>query len=278
MRYDVNISILFPDLPLLDRPAAVVEAGFEAAESWWPFDAAVPGGREVDDFVDAVAAADIELVMLNLDLGDPGLGQHGLLGVASEQQRFRDNLDVVIEIVRRLGCIVVNSHFGNLTKDEPGQPFRTATENLTYAAPRLAEVGALLVVEALNPTDFPRYGLDRTSAAVELAKQASEAGGVPVKILFDLYHVQRGEGDLIARARAHFDDIGHIQVADVPERSRPGTGEIAVDRVLREFDELGYRGYAGLEYHPSADPAATFAWLESGAPPVTPGGPTGCLQ
>ena len=272
MRYDVNISILFPDLLLADRPAAAAAAGFDAAESWWPFDVPVPPSRQVDDFVAAFAATDVRLIMLNLDLGDAAAGQHGLLGVADGRQRFRDNLDVVVEIVRRLRVRVVNSHFGNTGEATPSAgPFELAIDNLSYAAALLSKAGAQVVVEALNATDFPRYGLRRTADAAELAHAATRSGGVEVKILYDLCHVQRSEGDLIARARTHIDAIGHIQVADAPARSRPGTGEIAVERVLKEFDRLGYDGYAGLEYHPDPDPSQTFAWLDPSARPSASG-------
>ena len=262
MRYDANISILFPHVPLLDRPSAAADAGFDAIESWWPYDVPVPAERDVDDFADAIAAAGSKLVMLNLDLGDAIAGQHGLLGIAAERQRFRDNLDVALELMRRVGGSVVNSHVGNVTADlSRDRLLETAEDNLRYAAGRASEVGVVMVVEALNSSDFPRYGLTRTIEATELAHRSSTEDG-QVKILFDLYHVQRTEGDLTARAQAHIDHIGHVQVADVPGRLAPGTGEIAVARVLDEFDRLGYDGYAGLEYHPSLDPNEAFAWLD----------------
>lgn len=261
MRYDVNISILFPDLPLLRRPAAAVAAGFDAIETWWPFDTPAPAAQEVDDFVDSVANAGAKVVMLSLDLGDAQAGQHGLLGVPNERRRFADNLAVALELVRRLDCGVVTGHVGNTAPDVPLERLmETATATLRSAAPRVAEAGGILVVEALNHTDFPRYGLPRSADAVALAHRCSTPEG-PVKILFDLYHVQRAEGDLIARARAYIDDIGHVQVADVPGRLPPGTGEIAIDQVLAEFDRLGYTGYAGLEYHPSPSASEAFAWL-----------------
>jgi hydroxypyruvate isomerase len=263
VRFDANVSILFPDVPPLGRPAAAAAAGFDAVELWWPFGAPVPAPREVDDLVEAFGAAGVRLVMLNLDLGDPIAGHHGLLSLAAERSRFRDNLDAAIAVVGRLGGTVVNSHFGNPPPGSSREALEeTAIENLAFAGPRVAAAGATLVLEALNPADFPRYGLTRTAEAVALVRQATQAGGAPVRVLFDIYHVQRSEGDLITRIRAFAGDIGHVQVADAPDRGRPGTGEIAFERIFAELVRVGYAGFIGLEYRPSPDPDDTFSWLE----------------
>jgi len=262
MRFDPNLSILFPDRPLLERPAAAAALGFDAAELWWPFDRPVPSEREVDDLVEAFGAADIGLVLLNLWLGDPAAGQHGLVALPHERGRFRDNVDAAVAIAGRLGGTVINSHYGNLPGDLPADVLdRTAVENLAFVAARAATVGATVVIEALNPVDFPRYGLHRTQEALALADRVLAETGAEVRILFDVYHVQRTEGDLIARIGAHADRFGHFQVADAPGRYHPGTGEIAFERVLPALERAGYDGFVGLEYRPSPDPAETFAWL-----------------
>ena len=274
MRFDANLSILFPDLAMLDRPAAAAAAGFDAIELWWPFAGPVPGAHEVDDLVDAVGSARLRLVLVNLWLGDPTAGEHGLVALPGSTPRFRENVDAAAEVVRRLGGSVVNCHFGNPPPDLPREVLEaTAIENLAYAAPLMAAAGAALVIEPLNSIDFPRYGLTRVAEAVDLTRRATAASGVPVRILFDVYHVQRAEGDLVARIRAFAPDIGHVQIADVPDRGRPGTGEIAFDRVLEALEAAGYAGFVGLEYRPSPDPGDTFAWLppaarRSAAPPA----------
>ena len=286
MRFDANVSILFPDVPPLGRPAAAAAVGFDAVELWWPFAGPIPAAREVDDLVEAFGAAGVRLVLLNLDLGDPTAGHHGLLCLADERSRFRDNLDAAVEVVRRLGGLVVNSHFGNPPRDASRAALEaTVIANLAFAAPRVAAAGAILVLEPLNPTDFPRYGLTRMDTAVALARQATTVGGSPVRVLFDIYHVQRAEGDLITRIRAFAGEIGHVQAADAPGRGRPGTGEIAFERVFAELERCGYDGFVGLEYRPSPDPSDTFSWLELAArrseaqpDPVSrllPGGPKG---
>ncbi len=262
MRFEPNLSILFPDRPLLERPAVAAALGFDAAEMWWPFDRPLPAEREVDDLVEAYGAAGIGLVLLNLWLGDPTAGQHGLVALPHERGRFRDNVDAAMAMAGRLGGTVINTHYGNLPGDLPADVLdRTAVENLAFVAGRAAAIGARVVIEALNPVDFPRYGLHRTNEAIALADRVAAETGAEVSILFDVYHMQRAEGDLTARIEAHASRFGHVQIADAPGRLHPGTGEIAFERVLPALERAGYAGYVGLEYRPSADPAETFGWL-----------------
>ena len=262
MRFDANLSILFPDLPLLERPAAARAAGFDAVELWWPFDGPVPSARDVDDLAAAIEDARVQLVLLNLWLGDRAAGQHGLLSEAPVEPRFLDNVDVVAAIVARLGGSIVNSHVGNAPDGtDRAALLDRAVVGLALAAPRIAAAGATLVVEALNPLDFPRYGLRTTAEAVVLAGRASEAAGTRVGVLFDAYHVQRTEGGLLAPLSVAGSSIAHVQVADVPGRGRPGSGTIDFGAFFRALEGSGYEGWVGLEHLPSADPADTFAWL-----------------
>lgn len=261
LRFDASLSILFPDVPLLERPAAAVAAGFDAVELWWPFDVPVPAARDVDDLVAAVTEAGVNLVLLNLWLGDGSAGQHGLLAAVESRDAFRANVDLAADIVARLGGSIVNSHVGNVPEGgDRGALHDAAVEGLAWAAPRIAAAGATLVVEALNPVDFPRYGLARTADAVKLAKRASDLSGARVGILFDVYHVQRTEGDLFRPLEEAAGWIEHVQVADAPGRGRPGSGELDYGRFWAALKQQGYAGWIGLEHLPSADPADTFAW------------------
>ena len=262
MRFDVNLSILFPELPLLARPRAAREAGFDAAELWWPFDRDSPSPAAIDALVDAVGSAGLAVVSINLSHGDRNAGEHGLLAVPGSESRFRDSVDAAVEVAARLGCAAFSALYGNMTDGIPRAVGRaTAIDNLAYAARRAASVGTRVVIEALNPVDFPRYGLQRTLDALELLDAAEGQAGVQAALLFDVYHVQRAEGDLIARIEAHAHRFGHVQVADPPGRFRPGTGEVAFDRIFGALERSGYSGFVGLEYRPSADPEDTFSWL-----------------
>jgi len=262
VRFDANLSILFGDRPLLEQPAAAAAAGFDAVEMWWPFADLVPASADVDRLVDAFGEAGVALVSMNLASGSVAAGQHGLVALPDERTRFQDNLDAAIAIAGRLGGLVLNALYGNPPEGiSRGVLDDTAVENLAFAARRAVGIGATVVLEALNPVDFPLYGLHRTGQALALADRVHAATGQEVAILFDVYNVQRSEGDLLARIAAHAGQFGHVQIADVPGRFRPGTGEIAFERVLPALEAAGYAGYVGLEYRPSADPADTFAWL-----------------
>jgi hydroxypyruvate isomerase len=266
LRFDVNLSILFPDVPLLERPRAAAAAGFDAVEMWWPFATSAPAPREVDDLVEAFGAAGVGLVLLNLPTGDAAAGEHGLAALPGERARFRDGVDVAADVARRLGGSILNCHYGN----PPAGLSRalldaTAVDNLAFAAERAASAGATLVLEPLNPVDFPRYGLNRVADAISLVVRAAGITEAPLRILFDVYHVERAEGRASERIAAAAPHIGHVQVADVPGRGRPGSGGLDIEGVLSRLAAAGYRGFVGLEYVPSRDPRDTFAWLPMAA-------------
>lgn len=267
-RYDVNLSILFTELPLLERPAAAAGAGFDAVELWWPFDGPEPADREVDALVRAVEDAGVQLASLNFDAGDMAGGDRGLLSDPAQVARFRANVPVAVGIAERLGCGVLNALFGNRPAGLSAAEQRAVgVEQLAHAAGAAAPAGATVVVEALNPFGAPDYPLHSTAAAAEVAAAASAAAGVAVKLCYDVFHMQQAEGNLIATVRAYRDRIGHVQVADVPGRGEPGTGEIAYPRLLAALARAGYDGYVGLEYEPASTGSAdSFAWLDQ---PVT---------
>ena len=219
MRFDVNLSILLPDLPLLERPAAAAALGFDAVELWWPFSRDAPAEAEVDHLVDAIGGANLTLVSLNLTHGDRSAGEHGLAAILGQQSRFRDSLEVAIAIARRLGCVAFNALYGNRTGEFPdGLLDATAVENVAYAARRAATVGVAIVLEALNPIDFPATGSTVTAMhspsliASERGRDGSEAA------------VRRLPRPAIG-GRSHRADrgsqsaVGHVQIADRPTGS-----------------------------------------------------------
>lgn len=263
-RFDVNLSILFTELPLLQRPAAAARAGFDAVELWWPFDGPEPDDREIDALVRAISDAGVRLVSLNLDAGDMARGDRGLLSIPAGVARFRANVPVAVGIAERLGCGVLNALFGNRPAGLPAAEQRAlGIEQLAHAAAAAATAGATVVVEALNRFGAPDYPLQSTSEAAGVAAAASAAAGVAVKLCCDVFHMQQSGGNLIATLHTYRDRIGHVQVADVPGRGAPGTGEIAYPRVLAALARDGYDGHVGLEYEPGPRGSAdSFSWLD----------------
>lgn len=262
MRFDASLSTLFGDRPLLEQPAAAAALGFDSVETWWPFKDLVPAPADVDRLAEALGDAGVSLVSLNLAWGDRQRGQHGLVSLPDERLQFRDHLDAAVAIAGRLGVKVLNALYGN----PPQEVSRalvddTAVDNLALAARRANEVGAVVVIEALNAVEFPLYGVHRLGESLAIADRVRAETGQEVSLMFDVYHVHVSEGDLLGRLAAVSGRIGHVQIADAPGRLRPGKGEIAFERLLPAIEEAGYSGYVGLEYHPSPDPADTFSWL-----------------
>jgi hydroxypyruvate isomerase len=260
-KLDVNCSILFTELPLLERPAAARAAGFDAVEFWWPFAAAVPSDAEVDSFVAAVEDAGVRLVGLNFFAGDMPGGDRGLVSWPARSQELRDNLDVTVGIGERLGCRAFNALYGNrLDEVTPEEQDDLATENLVLAARAAARIGGTVLVEPVSGAE--RYPLRTAADALAVIDRACEAGGVDnLALLADLYHLAVNGDDVDKVIANHADRIGHVQIADAPGRNEPGTGNLPLLDQLADLVAAGYSGWVGLEYKPSVTSTESFGWL-----------------
>jgi len=262
MRYEVNLSILFTELPLLDRPAAARQAGFDAVEFWWPWPVAVPSDAEIDQFVTAVTDAGVQLVGLNFFAGDMPGGDRGLVSWPARSTEFRDNIDVTIGLGERLGCRAFNALYGNRTDDStPEEQDALAAENLALAARAVQRIGGTVLVEPVSGA--PRYPLLTAAdalAAIDRASQGSDTAD-NIRLLFDVYHLAVNGDDVDAAIDASAGRIGHVQIADAPGRNEPGTGKLDIDHYLQHIAATGYDGWVGLEYKPTAASADAFDWL-----------------
>lgn len=262
-RYAPNVSLLFTELPMLDRPAAAAAAGFDAIEMWWPFEGPEPAPHDARDLVRAVRDAGVQVTSLNLDSGDRAAGARGLLSRPPEIERLLTNVPATVGLAAELGCPVIHAPFGNrLEAISWSEQRRYAVERLAAIAREAATVGATVVVEAQNPTDSPSYPLRTTSQAVDIAVAASELGGAAVRITFDAYHMLQTEGRLAETLRDHLDVIVNVQVAEVPGRGAPRHPASPIVGFVRQLADVGYAGAVGLEYLPSDPSAASFDWLD----------------
>ena len=260
-RFDVNLSILFTELPMLERPGAARAAGFDAVECWWPFDVAVPPDPEVDAFVAAVQDAGVALIGLNFYAGDMPGGDRGLVSWPARAAEFRDNVEVTVEIGRRLGCRAFNALYGNRVEGATeAEQDELATGQLAVAAAAAGRVGGVVLVEAVSGA--PRYPLRTAADAVGVIDRVErETGAANLRFLCDLYHLAVNGDDLDKAIERYSDRTGHVQIADVPGRNEPGTGSLDLDRLLGELAAAGYDGWVGLEYKPSGASADSFGWL-----------------
>jgi len=259
--YLANCSMLFTEVPLLQRPAAARAAGFDTVEFWWPWpDQPVPGDSDVDGFVSAVREAGVELAGLNFFAGDLAGADCGVLSIPARSQQFRDNVDVTLGIGEQLGTKAFNALYGNRVDDSsPQEQDELGAESLAYAAQSAERLGATVLVE---PVSGPKpYPLRTAADAVGVVDAVRAAGAANVGFLCDLFHLANNGDDVngaIARYAGH---VAHVQVADAPGRGEPGSGGLPVDRWLADLEAAGYRGYVGLEYKPTTSTDQSLAWL-----------------
>ncbi|WP_405621015.1 TIM barrel protein [Streptomyces sp. NBC_00076] len=269
-RFNVNLSILFTELPLLERPAAAAAAGFTAVELWWPWgDSPVPERSELDALKRAIEDAGVRLTGLNFYAGQlPGPDRGALSIPGAESERFRANIDVAAEFAQSLGCEALNALYGNRVDGvDPDQQDALALENLVLAARAASAIGAILLIEALNKPESPLYPLVSAPAAVEIVDKVNEATGLGnARFLMDLYHLSMNGEDLPSVIERYAAKTGHVQIADNPGRGAPGTGSLPLEDLLGRLGKAGYPGRVGLEYKPGDRPsAAAFDWLPAEA-------------
>ncbi|WP_055569357.1 TIM barrel protein [Streptomyces atriruber] len=269
-RFNVNLSILFTELPLLERPAAAAKAGFGAVELWWPWvDAPTPEQSELDALKQAIEDAGVRLVGLNFYAGQlPGPDRGALSIPGEESAKFRANLAVAADFAKSLGCTALNALYGNRVDGvDPAAQDELALENLVLAAREADRVGAILLIEALNKPESPLCPIVSAPKAIEIVDKVNAATGLGnAKFLMDLYHLSMNGEDLPSVIEQYAAKTGHVQIADNPGRGAPDTGSLPLEGLLDQLKKAGYEGWVGLEYKPGDAPSAdAFGWLPAEA-------------
>jgi hydroxypyruvate isomerase len=258
VRFAANLSFLFQDMPLYERIDAAAENGFRGVEYMFPYD------YDVAELQRRLRANGLTQVLFNLPAGDFAKGERGIASDPSRVEEFRRGVGEAAKIAPELECTRVNCLTGIAVPGlDPVVARATLVANLRYAAAALGKAGVTLVVEPLNRIETPGFLVGTTAEAFSLI---DEVGAPNFKLQYDVYHAQRVEGNVIATIRNHVARIGHVQIADSPGRNEPGTGELAWERILPVFDEVGYDGWIGAEYRPSLPVPETFAWLDAFRP------------
>jgi hydroxypyruvate isomerase len=253
-RYTVNCSILFTELPLLQRPAA----GFSAVEFWWPFDSAAPADADVDAFARAVEDAGVRLTGLNFFAGDMAAGDRGLVSWPGRTRELLDNIAVVAGLGERLGCRAFNALYGNRVEGaEPLEQDELGTENLVACARGVAAIGGTVLVEPVSGA--PRYPLLRAADAIAVLDSAAAAGATNTGLLADFYHLATNGDDVPAVIDRYGPRVAHVQIADAPGRGAPGEDGLPLGQWIDRIHAAGYDGHVGLEYR--SDGPDRFDWL-----------------
>lgn len=261
MEYAVNCSIMFKELPVLERAKAAADAGFKAVEFWWPWDVAVPEREDIDAFVASIRDAGVQLIGLNFFAGDMPGGERGLVSLPSRVDDFKANVPVAVEIGRELGCKAFNALYG-LRQEGVDAVVQDAVaiDNLEFAAKAAAEIGATVLVEPVSGTaGYPLKTAVQTLAVVEKLK--AERGVENVGFLCDLYHLAANGDDVAAVAAGDGGAAAHCQIADFPGRGEPGTGDLDIAGLLASMKKAGYDGWVALEYVPTVATADSFGNL-----------------
>ncbi|MEM8689892.1 MAG: TIM barrel protein [Pseudomonadota bacterium] len=245
-KFSANLGFLWTELSLPDAIRAAHGAGFEAVECHFPFQ--TPAG----EVKSALETTGLPMLGLNTVRGNVDEGEFGLAAVAGAETRARAAIDQAVDYAAAIGARNVHVMAG---RHGTHQVF---IENLSYAAERAAPLGVGLLIEPINRRDAPDYFLSNVEQAEEIIE---EVGGPHLQIMFDCYHVQIMQGDLIKRLEAHLPRIGHVQIASVPARNEPDRGEIDYRWLMAALDDLGYQGYVGAEYVPANTTDTGLGWL-----------------
>lgn len=254
-RFAANLTMLFTELPFLDRFDAAARAGFQAVEFLFPY------AFEAKDIKARLDANGLQLVLHNLPAGDWDAGERGIACHPDRVEEFRAGVERAIAYAQTLGVKQLNCLVGKAPAGLPDSVMReTLVANLHHAAARLKAAGLRLLVEPINNYDIPGFYLSRTQQALDLL---DEVGADNAFVQYDIYHAQRTEGELAATLQKHLARIGHVQLADNPGRNEPGTGEINYAFLFRHLDRIGYDGWVGCEYKPASTTEAGLGWLKA---------------
>lgn len=254
-KFAANLTMLFNEVPFLERFAAARAAGFEAVEYLFPY------AYDKNELAGLLKTHGLKQVLHNLPAGNWDSGERGIACHPDRVEEFRAGVDKAIDYATALGCPQVNCLAGKVpagvTRE---QAHATFVANLKFAADKLKKAGLRLLVEPINSYDIPGFFLNYTAQAAAILE---EVGSDNLYIQYDLYHAQRMEGELAATVQKHLARIAHVQLADNPGRNEPGTGEMNYPFLFRHLEAIGYTGWIGCEYKPRTTTVEGLGWIKT---------------
>ncbi len=255
MRFSANLSFLFKDAPFIERFDRARAAGFAGVEFMWP------GVDELDAVERAVADTGLEVALFNFEAGDMAAGDRGLASDPDRRAQFRENVPVALDLARRIGCTRLNALVGVRRPElELETQLELARDNVAWAAEQASGQGASIMIEAVNSYENGPYLLDTSAKAIGFLDAVAADNAA---LQYDVYHMQRMEGNLAQTITRLLPRIGHVQIADPPSRGEPGTGEVNYRFVLDLLERSTYGGWVGLEYNPSTPTTEeSLVWMK----------------
>jgi 2-dehydrotetronate isomerase len=256
-RFAANLSMMFNDVPFLDRFSAAAAAGFRAVEYLFPYD------YPPEEIVGRLREHQLENVLFNLPPGDWAAGERGVTCIPGRETEFREGVEKALGYATSLKVRRLHAMAGIAPRDVgPDEVRATYIENLRYAAERLGSYDITLLIEAINTRDMPGFYLNTQAQAYSVYEAVQRDN---FKMQLDLYHTQIMEGDLETKLRKYAPCWGHIQIASVPKRNEPDSGEVNYPYLFGVIDEIGYGGWVGCEYRPAGKTIDGLAWLKAAA-------------
>ncbi len=253
-RFNANLTMLFHELEFTDRFGAAADAGFLGVEYLFPY------AYDKNQLAELLHKHNLEQVLHNLPAGDWDAGERGIAVLPDRVGEFQDGVGQAIDYAKALGCNQLNCLAGIAPAATDADTIReTLVGNLRFAAERLEAEDIRLLMEAINTFDIPGFYVSRTQQALDLI---DATGSDNIFLQYDIYHMQRMEGELANTLEKHLPRISHVQLADNPGRNEPGTGEINYPFLFDHLDRIGYQGWIGCEYKPAGDTVAGLGWIK----------------
>ncbi len=254
-KFAANLTMLFNEVPFLDRFERAAKAGFAAVEFLFPYAFAAAEIRA------RLQGNGLKLVLHNLPAGNWDAGERGIACLPDRGGEFREGVGKAIDYATALGVGQLNCLAGKAPAGADDATLRrTFVANLKFAAAEFRKAGLKLLIEPINTYDIPGFYLSRTAQAISIL---DEVGADNAFVQYDLYHAQRMEGELAATAQKYLPRIAHMQLADNPGRNEPGTGEINYAFLFKHLDRIGYAGWIGCEYKPATTTEAGLGWMKA---------------
>jgi len=248
-----NLTTMFNEWPFLERFGAAAEAGFKAVEFLFPYD------YSTQEIARRLTDNRLTLALFNLPPGDWAAGDRGLAALAGREEEFRSGIDRALDYVAATGAKQVHMMAGiaDRSSAEARTNYRRRIANVTE---RFGREGVTVLLEPINDRDMPGYFLNDFGFAAGLIEELALPN---LRLQFDVYHRQIMHGDVTVALRSLMPIIGHVQVASVPSRNEPASGELNYPFLFNTLDALGYEGFVGCEYMPRAGTLNGLGWLSS---------------
>jgi hydroxypyruvate isomerase len=255
-KFAANLTMMFNEWEFLDRFAAAADAGFRAVEFLFPY------AYEPEEIAKRLASHGLTQALFNLPPGAWEAGERGLAALPERAADFRNSVATALRYAAATGVQRLHVMSGNADSNDP-KARAAYEESLRYAVDEIGAQGLDVVIEPINRRDMPAFFLNDFGYAAELIGRL----GLPrLKLQYDIYHRQILHGDVVKSLEAMMPIIGHVQIASVPARNEPGTGELNDDFVFRRLDDLGYAGFVGCEYRPAGKTLDGLSWWTSRRP------------